>query len=279
MFENQIRESVVAGSFYSANPEALAENITQYLKNCPKKDIANIKAIVCPHAGYIYSGQVAACSYMQVQGSSYDCAIIVAPSHAEYFDFNSVFAGKAYKTPLGLAKVDIERCHALVSGSGYADSIQISNAGHNREHSLEVQIPFLQIVFEDIKIVPIVMGSQNRTNIESLGNAIGNILKGQKILIIASTDLSHYHPASVASGLDSKVLENLKSFDPEKFTEQISKDALEMCGGGPVAAAMIASKLMGADSAEIISYQDSGDVSGDKSAVVGYVSAAFYRKG
>jgi len=278
MFENQVRESVVAGSFYSANPTTLKETVISYLKNAPYKGIKNIRGLVCPHAGYIYSGEVAACSYRQVGQKSYDSIIIIAPSHAEYFDFNSVFAGKAYKTPLGLVEVDIARCRALEQGPQYGGFIQISNYGHRKEHSLEVQLPFLQVVFGDFKIVPVVMGSQNRANIEGLGNAIGNVFKGQDILIIASTDLSHYHPYDTAADLDREISNGLKEFDPVKFTDAIVKDEYEMCGGGPVAAAMIASKLLGADRSEVICYKNSGDVSGDRSAVVGYVSAVFYQE-
>jgi len=277
MFENQVRESVVAGSFYPANPAVLKETISGYLEKAPVKNLENIIGLVCPHAGYIYSGQVAACSYRQIARHAFDCVAIIAPSHGEYFDFNSVFAGEAYQTPLGLVEVDTERCRALAKNRQYSNLIKVSNYGHGREHSLEVQLPFLQVVLDDFKIIPVVMGSQNRQNIEGLGNAIGETFKDENILIIASTDLSHYHPYDIAAGLDSVVQDCLKDFDADKFTDAISKDRLEMCGGGPVAASMMASKILGADSSEVLCYQNSGDVSGDRSAVVGYVSAAFFK--
>lgn len=277
MFNSEIRESVVEGSFYPANPDTLKKEITGFLDNTPDMKIKNISGLVCPHAGYIYSGQVAAYSYRQVMGKSYDCVFIIAPSHSEYFDFNSVFAGKAYQTPLGPATIDRQRCLLLAEDTSYSDYIKISDYGHRREHSLEVQIPFLQVSMNNPEIVPIVMGSQKRQNIESLGNAIGNLFRGQNILIIASTDLSHYHPYSTAAELDSRVQKQIKNFNPEEFTDEISSDRLEMCGGGPVASAMIACRLMGADNAEILCYKNSGDVSGDRSAVVGYLSAAFYK--
>ena len=277
MFENQIRESVVAGSFYSSDPVILKKTINKYIENAPLKNIENITSLVCPHAGYIYSGQVAACSYKQIKGKEYDCIFIIAPSHSEYFDFNSIFAGTAYQTPLGIVEVDVNRCKYLESESGYRDFIKLSGYGHRREHSLEVQLPFLQVCMSKIKIVPIVMGSQSKQNIESLGNSIGKLFKGQNILIVASTDLSHYHPYEVAEHLDNKVLQIIKEFDTKKFIEEFTADELEMCGGGPVAAAMIASKILGSDSSEILCYNNSGDVSGDKSAVVGYLAAAFYK--
>ena len=277
MFNSEIRESVVEGSFYPANPDVLKKEIAQFLDNAPDRKIKNISGLVCPHAGYMYSGEIAACSYKQVMGMSYDCIFIIAPSHSEYFGFNSVFAGKAYQTPLGPVNVDQERCRLLAEDSRYDDFIKISDYGHRREHSLEVQLPFLQVSLNNFKIVPVVMGGQKKQSIESLGIAIGNLFKWQDILIVASTDLSHYHPYSVATDLDSMVVKDIKKFDPEEFSEAISNDRLEMCGGGPVAAAMMACKMLGADMAEVLCYKNSGDTSGDRSAVVGYLSAVFYK--
>ena len=277
MIDNQLRESVVAGSFYPANPSVLKKLINSFIENAPYKNIDNITGLVCPHAGYIYSGQVAAYSYKQIAGIKYDCICVIAPSHAEYFDFNSVFAGKAYLTPLGPVEIDRKNCILLAEKTKFPGSIRISNYGHRNEHSLEVQLPFLQVIMDTPKIVPVVMGAQNRRNIESLGTAIGNLFKGKNVLIIASTDLSHYHSYEAAESLDIRVQKYIKDFNPVSFTDAITGKNLQMCGGGPVAAAMIASEAMGADSSEILCYKNSGDVSGDKSAVVGYLSAAFYK--
>ncbi len=278
MIDKEIRRSLVAGSFYPGNPQTLKDMISGYMDKAKNHNLGNIKGLVSPHAGYVYSGQVAAFSYKQIADKDYDCIFIIAPSHSEYFDFNSVFAGSAYETPMGLAKVDMDRCMKLSNAPGYSDCIKISGYGHRGEHSLEVQLPFLQYIFEEFKIVPIVMGSQNRKNIECLGNAIGELFSGEDVLVIASTDLSHYHPYDIASDLDRKVEDSIKDFDPEGFAEAVASDRLEMCGGGPVAAAMLASKKMGASATEILCYKNSGDVSGDRSAVVGYLSCAFYEK-
>jgi len=278
MADKEVRKSVVAGSFYPGNPQVLQSTISEYLEKAKDHELGNIKGLVSPHAGYIYSGQVAAFSYKQIMNKDYESIFVIAPSHSEYFDFNSVFAGNAYETPMGSVEIDIDRCMKLSNYSRYSDYIKISNLGHRNEHSLEVQLPFLQAIFKEFKIVPVVMGSQNRTNIESLGNGIGELFAGEEILIIASTDLSHYHPYDVASDLDKQVENSIKSFDPQSFTDAVTSERLEMCGGGPVAATMIASKLLGADSTEILCYKNSGDVSGDRSAVVGYLSCAFYNK-
>jgi AmmeMemoRadiSam system protein B len=281
MNESYVRESVVAGSFYPSNPETLKKTINQYIEKAETEIIHNVKGLVCPHAGYIYSGQVAAYSYKQLKDRKIDCIFIIAPSHSEYFDFNSVFPGSAYKTPLGSVKVDSERAETLVKGSDYPANIRYSDYGHRREHSLEVQLPFLQTVLTDFKIVPIVMGSQVKDNIESLGSSIGNLFTGQNIAVIASTDLSHYHPYNDAASLDKSVIDYIEDFNNsnfkiEDFTDAITSQEVEMCGGGPVASVMVASKILGADKSKVLQYKNSGDVSGDRNAVVGYLSAAFF---
>ena len=278
MFDKKIRQAAVAGSFYPANEGALSGMVTNFLKSAVNEALPDITGLVCPHAGYIYSGQVAACSYKQVEGKKYESIIIIAPSHSEYFDFNSVFDGRAYRTPLGIVEVDTERAERLAGSAMYKNRIKLSDSGHRREHSLEVQLPFLQSVFENLKIVPVVMGSQNKKNIESLGNVIGDTFKGESILIIASTDLSHYHDYNTAAVLDGSVIDYINSFEAARFTEAVLSDEVEMCGGGPVTAAMIASKMLGANSSKVLCYKNSGDTSGDRSAVVGYLSAAFYKK-
>lgn len=274
--KQDIRYSIVSGSFYPGSIEALKRQITEFLDNAQYKSLKNIKTLICPHAGYVYSGQVAAYSYRQIKDENFDSIFIIAPSHSEYFDFNSVYDGKGYETLLGLVNTDEERCKRLVASG--VSNIKFSKYGHRSEHSLEVQLPFLQMVLKEFKIVPIVMGNQSRLNIESLGKTIGNLFKGEKILIVASTDLSHYHPYEAAVYLDGKVEKFVKKFDIENLEKNFLSNSIEMCGAGPVIAAMIASKVMGADSSEILYYQNSGDVSGDKSAVVGYLSAALFKK-
>jgi len=270
-----IRESIAAGSFYPASPDGLRSQINEFLDNAELSDIENIKAIVCPHAGYIYSGQVAAYSYRQIAGKKFDSVFLIAPSHSEYFDFSSIYSGDAYRTPLGLVYIDKERSKILADKS---ERIKLSLYGHRDEHSLEVQLPFLQVLFEDIKIVPIVIGQQSSQNIKELGNSIGELFKNEKILIVASTDLSHYHPYDIAVTLDQKVNKLISDFDHEALMTEFITNNAEMCGGGPVISAMIASKILSANTSKILNYKNSGDVSGDKSAVVGYLAAAFYKK-
>lgn len=276
VFENLIRESIASGSFYPADPDSLRSQVKSFLNNAETLGLHNIKAIVSPHAGYIYSGQIAACSFKQVEGVNYESILIIAPSHAEYFDYISIYHGDGYKTPIGPVKIDRDRVNAL---AGSSPLIRKSAYGHRGEHSLEVQLPFLQVVFgKDISIVPLVIGNQSRRNIEELGRIAGELFSNDNILIIASTDLSHYHPYEAASGLDGRVSGLIGSFDTDGLMEEFISGRAEMCGGGPVLSAMIASKAMGADSSKIIKYSNSGDISGDRSSVVGYLSAAFFKQ-
>jgi AmmeMemoRadiSam system protein B len=278
VFDKKIRQAAVAGSFYPGDAGALSGMVEKFLENAVDEALPDIAGLVCPHAGYIYSGQLAACSYKQVEQRKYESVIIIAPSHSDYFDFNSVFDGRSYRTPLGIVEVDTERSERLAGNAVYKNSVKLSDFGHRREHSLEVQLPFLQTIFDNLKIVPVVMGVQDKKNIESLGNAIGETFKGENILIVASTDLSHFHDYNTATVIDGSVIGYINSFDSMRFTDAVASDVVEMCGGGPVAAAMIASGMLGANSSKVLCYKNSGDTSGDKSSVVGYLSAAFYKK-
>lgn len=274
-FKQQVRKSTVSGSFYPEDPGTLKKQVNNFLDKAEDFDINNIKSIICPHAGYMYSGQVAAYSYKLIRGKSFSRIILIAPSHSEYFDFVSVYDGSAYQTPLGKVEVDQETCHLL---SIKSKNIRLSSHGHLDEHSLEVQLPFLQVVLKEFKIVPIVIGLQNKENIIELGNSIGSLAGSSKTLILASTDLSHYHPYPEAVGLDGTVETLIDDFNWEVLMDKFLSDDAEMCGGGPVVSSMIASQKLGANKSKILKYQNSGDVSGDKNAVVGYLSAVLYKK-
>lgn len=269
----KIRDSIVAGSFYPNDPYVLKMQVEDYLNNANFLDINNIKALICPHAGYIYSGQVAAYSYKQIINKKYDSIIIISPSHSEFFDYVSIFDGDAYSTPLGRVNVDKKRSKLLTESSPY---IRFSDKGHNDEHSIEVQLPFLQQIFGEFDFIPVVIGSQTRQNIHGIGKAIGEAFKGENVLVIASTDLSHYHPYGEAVILDKQVEKLVEKFDIDDLEEEFLKSNIEMCGGGPVAAAMIAAKILGANKALILKYLNSGDVSGERKAVVGYLAAALF---
>jgi AmmeMemoRadiSam system protein B/AmmeMemoRadiSam system protein A len=276
-----VRMPAVAGQFYADNPDTLRKEIAGYMKAAaapaPNGDVV---AIVSPHAAYMYSGQVAAYGYNLVKGKTYDVVVVISPSHTEYFPYSSVFPGAAYRTPLGDTPIDTELSR-LISSKG--DLVRSDTKGHEvrpfqrSEHSLEVQIPFLQVALGDFRLVAIVMGDQSARTVEALGNALAGALKGKNVLIVASTDLSHFYTDAKARSLDSAFQEGLREFDPQKLLRDLSTKTSEACGGGPVAAAMIAAKSLGAMQCEVLHYANSGDVTGDRDNVVGYVSAVMVK--
>ena len=218
------------------------------------------------------SGSVAAAAYRILKGSTYEAVFLVGPSHREYFNGVTIYPGDAYQTPLGQIPVNDEFRTVLLRQSPI---IQLSEAGHRSEHCLEVQLPFLQRVLGDFSIVPMIIGNQTKEYCLNLGNAIAVAARKRNVLLIASSDLSHYHPYDDAVSLDRQVIRQVEAFDERELMDQLDDERVEACGGGPVVAVMHASKLLGANRSYVLLYSNSGDVTGDKSAVVGYCSAAF----
>lgn len=273
-----IREPVVAGSFYPRKAKSLEETILNYL-NCSTSEHlkGEIYGLVSPHAGYIYSGRIAADAYKQLQGRKYHNVIVISPSHFDEFSGCSVFFGN-YQTPLGIIPTNVELAEAITS---FSPNIIESTNGHTQEHALEVQLPFLQLVLDNFNLVPIAMGSQDYTTAEKLSVAISSALRepdfaNQKTLIVGSSDLSHYYPVEKANQLDNIVLKNIEEFDEKKLFNGVNSNRCQACGSGPILATMITSKKLGAEQSKIISYGTSGDVSKDYNSVVGYLSSVFY---
>jgi AmmeMemoRadiSam system protein B/AmmeMemoRadiSam system protein A len=280
--EQTVRKPAVAGQFYTANPEELRREITAFMDAAVVPAIdGEVVAIVSPHAGYQYSGQVAAYGYRLVRGASYDAVVVISPSHVEYFPYASIFPGEAYETPLGDIPVAAELAKLIASKSSL---VKLDMRGHEvrpfqrSEHSLEVQLPFLQVALAGFKLVPIVMGDQSVETVKALGGALAEALKGKRILIVASSDLSHFYTDRKARSLDGVFQNRLREFDPDKLLRDLSTKAAEACGGGPVAAAMIAAKSLGATKCIVLDYANSGEVTGDTANVVGYVSAAMVKE-
>ncbi|RPI03032.1 MAG: AmmeMemoRadiSam system protein B [Ignavibacteriae bacterium] len=268
-----VRPPTVAGLFYDNSPEVLRENVEEFIDQARVPDRkVTVRGLVAPHAGYVYSGLAAAHSYKMIKGASYDCVIIVGPSHREYFDGVSVFPGEAYETPLGKIPVNHEvREDLLKSGN----IIAASENGHRTEHSIEVQLPFLQSVLGEFSFVPLIMGDQRRQLCEGLSVEIVRVAKNRNILLVASSDLSHYHPYDDAVTLDTMVISEIENYNSDSFITNMEKNSFEACGGGPIAVVMSAAYQLGAGRAEILFYCNSGDVSGEKDGVVGYLAAAF----
>lgn len=271
---NQIRQAQVAGYFYPSDPQKLNKEISEMLDNSKiGRSFKNIFGIVVPHAGYIYSGNTACYAFNLIRDKKYKTVVVISPSHSEYFPGISVYEGDAYETPLGVIEVDREKAEKLCEDSRI---IFKGVQGHGREHALEVQLPILQSVLKDFKIVPIVIGDQGKMFVDELAVHLVNIYD-EHTLIVASSDLSHFHDSVTADHLDSIVEKRINDFDFNKLQSDLESNNCEACGGGPIVAMMKTASLLNITHSEVLKRTDSGDVTGDKNEVVGYLSAVIYK--
>ncbi len=271
-----VRRAAVAGSWYPGTASAIAAEVDAYLEAAgPVPGPGRLVGLVSPHAGLRYSGPVAAHGYglLRVPAAKPGLtAVLVGPSHHAAFDGVAVHARGAWETPLGRAPIDEELSQALLdAGPVVFEDPDV----HRGEHSLEMQMPFLQRLVPGLRIVPLLMGSQSREEVDALATALAKALAGHEALLVASSDLSHYQPAVVANRADAAVVDEVGRFDDEALMTRLETRHNVACGGGPVVAVMKAARALGADRATVLKYGDSGDVGArDKSHVVGYLSAA-----
>ena len=278
----KIRRPAVAGAFYPADKNSLQQMVEGYLANTKAPRINEpILALIAPHAGYVYSGQVAAESYAQLRGRKIKRVVVIAPSHFEHFRGVSIYDGDAYTTPLGKINIDKTFARELAQKN---ELLFLGSRGHTPgssgrgEHSLEVQLPFLQVVLADFKLVPIIMGEQSYEICRALAVALAGLIKEGETVIVASSDLSHFHPYKEAVALDKKVLDAVSEWDYYNLSRNLQSRIWEACGGGPIVTAMMAAERLGATEARLLKYANSGDVpAGDKSRVVGYSAFAFFK--
>ncbi len=269
-----VRRPAVAGMFYPGDPDALRRDVDALLNAAPRRRPGRpIVAVIAPHAGYMYSGGTAATAYARLRGATYETVVVIAPSHREFFDGVSVYPGDAYETPLGPLAVDADLRDRLARVCRH---VTASVQGHRGEHALEVQLPFLQRVLEPFRLLPLVIGNQHREICLDLGQRLGELLKGRSALLVASTDLSHYHSAREAGELDGAFVRALERGDEEGILSALEDGSAEACGGGPVVAVLHAVRAMGSANVEVVGRSTSGDVTGDHQSVVGYVSAVAY---
>lgn len=273
-----VRLPVVAGAFYPANAGELTHMVDGFLAAAKVPEVKEPVALVVPHAGYIYSGAVAAHSYALLKGRKISRVVVVAPSHYEPFPFAAVYDGDAYATPLGNIPVDKDFAARLAK----RPFIKLSSRGHisstaQGEHSLEVELPFLQRMLGGFSLVPVVMGDQSYEASRALGMALAKLVKGNDTIIIASSDLSHYHSYAQAVSLDNKTLNAIEAWDYLTMWRSFRMGTWEACGGGPIIAAMIAAERLGATQGEVLKYANSGDTTRDRSRVVGYGAVVLAR--
>jgi MEMO1 family protein len=273
-----VRPAAVAGSWYPAEARRLRAEIHSYLGRAAAEPLPAPSgppcALVAPHAGLMYSGPVAAHAYRLLHAESFDVIVLVGPSHYVAFDGVSIWPEGRFETPLGSLAIDAALAEALQASCPLVRSIP---QAHAREHSLEMQLPFLAALVPEVPIVPLIMGRQTRATAVALGDALATALKGRTALMIASSDLSHYFDAATASALDRQVIADIDAFDSDGLMTRLEARPDHACGGGPIVSILHASRLLGGTSSRVLHYADSGDVSGDKHAVVGYLAAAVWR--
>lgn len=272
-----VREPSVSGMFYPDDPAILRKDIGNYLKAAEVEPLSSdIRAVISPHAGYMYSGQVAAYGYKAVSALSFDTVAVLAPSHRAYFQGIAIWDEGMFRTPLGDITIDAASAADLLRSSGI---FRANRDVHKGEHSLEVQLPFLQYIFKDFLLLPLLVGAANEDMYKEAADALEHImLAGEKrFLMIASTDLSHYYPYDDAVKIDSVTLRHLKNFDIAGMVRDTRTEKAQACGAGPMITTMMAAMKLGARSSSVLKYANSGDVSGDRSGVVGYVSAVLFK--
>ena len=278
-----IRPPAFAGQFYPDEPAALGTAIDLFLRDALPPRVDAPVAIVVPHAGYIYSGQIAADAYRQVAGAAVDTVVILGTNHTSgTFRRVSVFDGDGYRTPFGVARVDRDLAAALVSDGGAV----FDSTLHAREHSVEVQVPFVQRLFPHAAIVPVVVGAPDPEACRRFGRALAAQASGRRLLIVASSDLSHYPDQRVAADIDRRTLEAVAGMRADEFAALEGDGSASgargvstrACGEGPIRVAIEAARALGAQRGTVLSYANSGDTPiGDAARVVGYGAVAFSR--
>lgn len=282
------RPAAVAGSWYPGDPVRLATAVDGHVSAAGVEPLPQPPcALIAPHAGLMYSGPVAAFAYKAARIGSYRTIVLVGPSHFVPFRGVALWGEGDWETPFGPVGVDADLAAAIRAHA--TDIVELPEA-HQREHSLEMQLPFVARLFAGAAVVPLVMGQQTRHTAFALGDAVAAAVRAapapqpaatggghhHDILIVASSDLSHYEDAGTAAALDAVMIGHVEALDPDGLMAALEREPRHACGGGPMVTVLHAARQLGASSARVLRYADSGDVSGDKSAVVGYMAAAIW---
>jgi AmmeMemoRadiSam system protein B len=277
-----VRPPAVAGTFYPAEPRRLESAVRDLLTHAlPPRGVRPI-ALIVPHAGYAFSGLIAADGWRQAEGHRYDLTVLLGTNHtAGYFTGVSVFIGSGFRTPLGVVQVDERSASGLLAADRDCSS---DPAPHEREHSIEVQLPFVQAVLPGVPILPVIVSDEDPHLCARLGVALANVLADRRALIVASSDLSHFPSYEDAAAADRAVLGAMARLDPDGLCETIGREeragrrGLDTCACGlaPVLAAMSTARTLGATRGTVVSHASSGDAPpGDRARVVGYGSILF----
>jgi len=275
-----VRPSPIAGQWYPGDAKHLSENVDRYIREAELPALeGDVVAIISPHAGHMYSGPVAGYAFAAVQGLKPEVVAVVSPMHYPYNEPLLTTAHNAYETPLGIIPVDSKSLHdlndLLIKELGYG----LEHIRRDREHSLEIELPFLQRAIEsEFTLLPIMVRDQSRKVTRTLGQCLAKTLQGRNALLVASTDLSHFYPQRIANELDGEMLRCIESFDPEEVILAEEEGRGFACGRGALAAVLWAAKELGANTVKILNHATSGDITGDTSQVVGYGAAVVLRQ-
>ena len=272
-----VRPTTHAGTWYPGTTAALTADVDGYVDDATVPSASRVDAIIAPHAGLMFSGRVGAYAYKLAAAHAYDVALLVGPSHYYAFDGVAVWPQGGFASPLGIARVHEDAAAEMLQGQVAQPRTDV----HGREHSLELQLPFLRRLLPELAIVPMLMGLQHRATIDALADALATVARKRSTLLIASSDLSHFFDATTAAALDARVQDAVTAFDPdalqvtfEQYPEH-ERGRYVACGGGPAIAVMKAARALGARHGRVLKYGHSGEISGDNDGVVGYLAAAF----
>jgi hypothetical protein len=270
-----IRPSPIAGQWYPGDPKRLSASVDRYIQEAKLPQLnGDVIAIISPHAGHMYSGPVAGYAFASLRGNKPDLVAVVSPMHYPYQEPLLTTAHEAYETPLGTIPVDLDAVRQLDELLEKALGYGLKHVRGDREHSLEIELPFLQRAIESkYKLLPVMVRDQSSRVTRALGQCLAKTLSGRNALLVASTDLSHFYPEQVANKLDAEMLRSIESFDPERVIQAEEQGLGFACGRGAVTAVLWAAKDLGADVVKILHHATSGDVTGDTSNVVGYGAA------
>lgn len=276
-----IRPSPIAGQWYAGNARRLAESVDGYLAAAQLPEInGEIIGVMAPHAGHRYSGPVAGYAFAALRGQRPELVAVIAPMHYPYPQALLTSAHAAYQTPLGTIPIDREAVNSLDSALQEALGFGLSAVRNDPEHSLEIELPFLQrALAEEFRLLPVMVRDQTLPVVRALGETLAETLQGQKALLVASTDLSHFYTQSIAKKLDAEVLRRVEAFDPEGVLLAEEEGVGFACGRAALSAVLFAAKELGATSVKVLHHATSGDVTGDFGQVVGYGAAVIIREG
>ncbi len=269
------RPSPIAGQWYPGDPKRLASSVDKYLAEASTPGVPGaLVGLIAPHAGHAYSGAVAAHAFKAAQGMKVDTVAVISPMHHPYSPPLLTTAHEAYSTPLGDVLVDRDATSSVQA----ACDVPVTPIRRDPEHSLEIELPFLQRVLPAFKLIPIMIRDQTLEVTQALARALAAVLRGRRALLVASSDLSHFYPRPAADKFDAYLLDRIDHFDAEGVLQAEEDGKGFACGKGAIAAVLLASKALGATHARVVQHATSGDVTKDYNSVVGYGAAVIWKE-